>query len=234
VIRTPKRPLALGAVALLAVAGGGAAYAATSGGSDPRAALLKDAAKRLNVSPDQLRAALQGAAGDQLDQAVKDGKLTQAQADRMKARLKQDGGVPPLGALGGGFRGRFGGPGPGGPGIRLDALASYLGLTPAKLRAQLEAGKSLASVAKAQGKDEAGLKAAIVAAATTQLDQAVKDGRITAKQHDALLARLKAHVADLVQHTGPGFGPGGPHRFGDGPGHDGRGPDGWGGPPPGP
>ena len=218
-----RRPVALAAVALLAVAGGGVAYAATSG-SDPRDALLNDAAKRLNVSPDDLRAALKGAAADQLDQAVKDGKLTQKQADAMKQHLDQDGdpipfgGPPPPGAT---FH-RFGGPPEFGAavGIGLDIAAGYLDLSPAQLRKRLAGCDSLADIAKAQGKSVAGLVQALVDAEKAQLDKAVAAGDLTAKQRDMIEQDIEQRTQDLVQGKGPMLGgpcgpggPGGPRTF---------------------
>jgi hypothetical protein len=109
-----------------------------------------------------------------------------------------------------------GGGGPGhGPGPGAEAIADYLGLTAAQLRTQLESGKSLADVAKAQGKTVAGLEDAIVADATSHLDAAVADGRLTKAQEASVLAELKAHVDDMVNRVGPG--PGGPGRHGGGP-----------------
>jgi hypothetical protein len=234
--RRLKRPVALGAAGLLAVAGGGAAYAAATA-SSPRDAILKDAAQRLNVSPEKLSAALKGAFEDQLDQAVKDGKLTRQQADRIKQRIERGGGLPPFGPRFGMRGGPFGGPHDG-PRGELKAVADYLGLTPAKLFEQLRAGKTLADVAKAQGKPLAGLEQAIVAAAKARLEKAVSSGRITAQQRDMLLERLQQHVGDLVQGRLPRFGgPGMRDRgfgfgFGPPPGGWPDGPDG-GGPPPG-
>lgn len=226
--RRRKRNVAIGAVAALAVAGGGAAYAATNA-NDHRDALLRDAAGRLNVSPDALRSALEGAFGDQLDQAVEDGKLTQQQADRIKQQVREHG-LPLGGPDGrGGPPGPMGGHGgPGGPfGIGLDAAADYLGLTRAELGRQLMSGKSLAQVAKAQGKDVDGLQQALLDAAKAQLDRAVSDGKLTADQRDEILRRLQDHVDELVNDTGPrgrhgGPGPGGPPPWG-GPDHDGSG-----------
>jgi hypothetical protein len=216
--RTRKRTAAIGAAVALAVAGGGVAYAATTG-NDQRDALLRDAAQRLNVSPGELRSALEGAFGDQLDQAVKDGRLTQQQADRIKQAVR-DHGLPLGGPLGGpGGPGFAGGPMGGPPG--LDAAADYLGLTRAELGKQLMNGRSLADVAKAEGKSVDGLEQALVEAAKSDLDRAVADGRLTDSQRDELLRRLQEHVDELVNGTGPGprferhdrgpgFGPGGP------------------------
>ncbi|MBS1870785.1 MAG: hypothetical protein JSS99_14115 [Actinobacteria bacterium] len=222
-----KRIAAIGAVVALAVTGGGVAYAAATGG-DHRDAVLRDAAQRLNVTPGQLRSALAGAIGDQLDQAVRAGRLTQAQADRIKQQIARHG--VPLGGPGldgHGFGGPMGGPGHGPFGAGLDAAATYLGLTRAQLGRALMSGRSLADVARAQGKSVAGLEQALIDDATSQLDRAVTDRRLTSAQRDAILRDLRAHVADLVNGTGPG-----PGRFG----HRDRDGDhmmGPGGPPPG-
>lgn len=230
--RRRKRIAAIGAAVTLAVAGGGAAYAAATGGSQ-RDALIRDAAQRLNVTPDQLRSALQSAAADQLDQAVKDGRLTQQQADRIKQRIRQDG--LPLGAgPGPGFGHGFGGPdGPGhGPlGIGLDVAARYLGLTAEALRRHLTDGKTLAQVARDQGKSVDGLQQALIDAARARLNRAVADGRLTSAQRDDILRGLRQHIGDLVNGRLPRPGL---HRWRDGgpgmPGGDGMPP----GPPPGP
>ena len=83
------------------------------------------------------------------------------------------------------------------------AIASYLGLTPAQLRAQLRSGKTLAQIAVAQGKTVAGLEAAIYADVQAHLDQAVANGRLTATQEQAMLDELKAQLDDIVNHAVP-------------------------------
>jgi hypothetical protein len=140
--RTMRRRAAIGAAGLAALAAAGGAYAATTGsGTSERQALVNDAARRLHVTPQQLRSALQGALSDRLDAAVAAGRLTRAQADAIKRRANQHGGLPLLGGGRLGHRhGLFGG---------LDAAASYLGLTRAQLGQQLRSGKSLAAVARA-------------------------------------------------------------------------------------
>src|SRR3954453_22548417 len=191
-----KRKLAVAAAGLAVLAGGGGAYAAgttSPAGAAPKPAdhaaeqkaFLDDVAKRLNVTRDQLDAAIKGAAEARIDAAVTAGKLTKAQGEEAKQRLA-DGTGPMLG-LGRGPRGGFGHGGPGGPGhvfggLGLDAAATYLGLSEDALRTQLQNGKSLADVAKAQNKDVAGLKSAMKAAVTKQLVQAVADQKLTADQ----------------------------------------------------
>ena len=215
-----KRKLAVGAAGLAVLVGGGGAYAAGNTSTPGTAAkpadhaaeqkaFLDDVAKRLNVTRDQLDTAIKGAAEARIDAAVAAGKLTKTQGDEAKKRLAS-GGLPLLGGpgLGGGPRGG-GGPGfgHGGPGFHagfgLDAAATYLGLSEDALRTQLQSGKSLADVAKAQNKDVAGLKAAMKAAVTKQLDQAVTDKTLTADERTKILADVDKRLDDIINGTAP-------------------------------
>jgi len=195
-----KPKVIAGAVAGLAVAGGGAAVAANQLGSPKQEsqAVLNDAAKQLGVEPSALSAALKKALENRVDDAVAAGRLTKAQGDELKQRIES--GDMPL----------FGGPGPGfhhhGPFGGLDAAATYLGLTDAQLRTQLESGRSLADVAKAQGKTVDGLVQAMVGSAKKKLDAAVAAGRLTQSRADSILSELKSHTADFVNGTAPRFG----------------------------
>jgi hypothetical protein len=205
-----KNVITISAAILAAGAGAGVAIAAVGDSAKKtEQSVLDDAAKRLNVTPDALRSALGAAEDAQLDQAVKDGRLTQKQADAIKADRQQDGRV-----LGGpGIGGRHGGPdgfgGRGGfgfgpvRGAGLDAAASALGLKADELRTRLEAGKSIADVAKDQGKAIADVKSAIKEAITKQLDADVSAGRLTADQRTRALAELDQHLDDLVTRTPP-------------------------------
>jgi hypothetical protein len=213
-----KRYVLVSAAVLAAGAGGGAAIAAS--GSDDRSkaeqSILDDAAKRLNVTPDALRSALGAAEDAQLDQAVKDGKLTQAQADAIKADRAKGGQVLGGGPGVGGPHGGPGGPGrgfglPGGPGLgfkvgpggALDAAATALGLKRDDLVAKLRAGTSIADVAKAQGKSLDDVKKAITDGVTKELDQAVTDKKLTDAQRTRVLKELADHLDDLVTRTPP-------------------------------
>jgi hypothetical protein len=116
----------------------------------------------------------------------------------MKARINA-GGVPLF--FGGPHRfGDFGHRGPGGfdRGGHLSAAADYLGLTVPQLFQRLSGGKSLADVAKAQGKAVDGLKKAMLADAKTHLDQAVKDGMLTEAQAARELSELKSRIDQIV------------------------------------
>src|SRR4029078_13191356 len=84
-----KRKVAAGAGALLAVAGGGAAIAATElSPKQESQTVLNDAAKELGVSPSDLSAALKGALEQRVHAAVAAGRLTKDQGDELKQRVE--------------------------------------------------------------------------------------------------------------------------------------------------
>lgn len=214
--RILRHRLVIGGVALAFAAFGGAAYAASQSGSRPRASLLNDVAKRLNVSPQRLSSAIKGALIDRLNAAVKDRRLTRAQAKAIEHRIEQNGGPPFLFGPGpGAFAhppGHLGGPPPVGDARPLAAAASYLGLTEMQLFNELRSGHSLAQIAKARGKSVSGLQRAITATVKSRLDQAVSAGRVTKAQEQHLLSMLSSRLRDLIIRTPPAFAPwrGGP------------------------
>lgn len=119
-------------------------------------------------------------------------------------------GRPPgdRGHRGGGFGfGHGPGFGAGDRGELARTASGYLGLSERALGEQLRAGRSLADVARAQGKSVEGLQDAIVAAATTRLNRAVDDGWLGAKARDQILKELRDHVGELVAATPPAGGP---------------------------
>jgi hypothetical protein len=191
-----KNNFALAGTALAAAAFAGGAYAATQSGSSSRQQFINDVAHRLNVSPDQLSAAVKAAMIDRLNTAVKDGKLTQAQANAIEQRINQ--GQLPL------FFGHHHGFGHGVRNGELSSAAGYLGLTDAQLLTQLRTGKSLAQVAKDKGKTTAGLEQAMTTAFTTRLDKAVAAGRITKAQEHTILNRFKSRLDRRVNRAGIG------------------------------
>jgi hypothetical protein len=199
--RSTKTKIVAGAVAVAAIAGGGAAVAATQlrSPSEESQAVVNDAAAQLGVQPQALSNALKKALENRVDAAVADGRLTKEQGDALKQRIES--GQAPLFGLGGGP----GGHDRGGHLGDLDAAASYLGLTEDQLRTQLQSGKTLAEVAKAQGKSVDGLVDALVAATKKHLDDAVADGRLTQAQADQILAGMKQRITDRVNGKLPQF-----------------------------
>jgi hypothetical protein len=208
-----NRKLVIGAAGLAVLGAAGGTYAATRGsGETDRRAFLNDAAKRLDVSPNELRAALQGAFFDRLNAAVAAGRITRAEADAIKRRMKEGGGLPFLGGphpfrggphpFPGGPPHFFGGGPHAGPFLGgMDAAAKYLDLTRAQLRDRLESGKSLAQVARDRGKSVDGLEEAIEDAIRSRLDAAVAAKRLTKAQERRILSDLKSRVEDIVQRS---------------------------------
>lgn len=200
-----SKKLVIGVTGVALLGGAGAALAATQSSSTPSSqssrssrseAYISDLAKRLNVTPGTLTAAVKGADSDQINAALAAGRLTQAQATAAEQRVQLSSGVPFIGDAfgGGGARGRGG--------QREATAARYLGITETALRSDQQAGRSLATIATSTpGKSVAGLKAAIIAAETTRLGAAVSSGRITSKQEQQRLAELSSHVDALLQRT---------------------------------
>jgi hypothetical protein len=146
---------------------------------------------------------------------VSDGTLTQAQADKVAGTLDKK--MPRRGEGGKdgmrGFGGHFGGMG---MADTRDAAAKALGLTPDKLVAALEGGKSLAQVAKDQKVSVDSVVKAMVTAIESDLATAVKDGRITQAQADKMKSTLTQRITDRVNRARPARGQG--HGPGDGQG----------------
>ena len=208
-----RRKVLAGAAAALAVGGAGAGVAATkltaSSPGEESKAIVNDAAKNLGVEPSKLSAALKQAFEHRIDAAVAAGRLTKEQGEELKRRIESDD-FPLFGppAFGHGF----GAPHPFFQG--LDAAASYLGLTEEQLHNRLESGKTLAQLAKAQGKSVNGLKDALLKDAEQHLDAAVKAGRLSAAEEKRVLADLEQRLDHLVngklpdrfpRHHGFGF-----------------------------
>ena len=186
-------------------------------------------AGKLGVSADTLKADAVQVRKDMLDQAVKDGRATQAQVDQLKQQLDANKLIAPIylgpangqqapnfrgpgygGPFGPGFRGRGNGqplaPGYRGPGFgfgfgttELEAVAKVLNLSSTDLTTQLRGGKTLADIAKAQNVDQATVKQAIIDARKAAIDREVADGLITQAQATTLESRLTADNIDLTR-----------------------------------
>ena len=205
---------------------------------------LEAAAKALNLSVDELRtkledgtttiaavAAAQGVdvqtvidamvadATTHIDQGVTDGKIDEEKATEIKASLTER--ITKLVN-----EGRPAG-GPGGPEGRhhkrpsLEAAAKALNLSEDELKTKLKDGnQTIAEVAKAQDVKVQTVIDAMVADATTHIDQAVKDGKIDEAKASEIKSNLKERITKLVNEGPPARGEGGPNG---GPPADGNG-----------
>lgn len=162
-------------------------------------------AGRLGVSSDQLTAAMKQARIDVINQAVQAGRLTQERADRMIQAI-QSGQKPGMGPnqQGQGQRGQGQGAqgqrGPGGPGMMGGGgqVASILGITQEELRAEFQAGKSLAQIAQEKGISRDTLKQKLLDARKAELDAAVQAGRLTAERRDQMMQRMTANIDRML------------------------------------
>ena len=100
----------------------------------------------------------------------------------------------------------------------LATASKVLGITETELKTELEAGKSIADVAKAKNIDIATVKAALLAEAKAHIDAEVAAGKHTAAEGVTKLAEVTARIDTML--TTAGLPARGPH--GDG-GHKGKG-----------
>jgi hypothetical protein len=166
---------------------------------------LQDLARRLNVPLATLEQDQKAAREDILAQKVKDGKLTQAQADAIRQRLEAhqacsgsdrvqgDKGVVRLlvkkytAAL-------------------LNGVASGLHLSVSQLQADLHSGQTLSQIASAQKVTASQLSTIVLNAVQSTLDQARQAGDITQSQETAFLQFLRNHPNLLDRLLDRSFG----------------------------
>ena len=153
---------------------------------------LQDLAHRLGVSVSTLQQDKLGAAEDVLAQLVKDGKLTQNQANQIKQRLQSHQACTGLGK---GLWGR---------GVTLQSLKQYLPdvatqvaqglhMTSTQLVSQLQSGKSLSQIAKAQDVSSSQLQTIVTNAIQSTVNKAVSDGNLTQQQATNIMQMLQKH-----------------------------------------
>jgi len=148
-------------------------------------------AAKLGTNIDNLKAAFRDATKAVVAQRVKDGKLAQTQADQINQRidklplkgmplpvLPQQGPTPQQKIAAAAGK------------LMLDTAANTLGLSPRDLQGELRDGLTLAEIAQQKGIDPDKLKTAMLAAANTRIDAAVKNGRLTQDKADEIKAKI--------------------------------------------
>jgi hypothetical protein len=167
---------------------------------------LEHFASHLGLSVDQVKTAYSSAYNDTIDQMVKDGRLTQSQADQLKQKAAQGVTNGKLPGFGPGFRG--GGMGGGMMGhmgmlnLGPAEFAKALGMTQTDLQTELKAGKSIADVAKEKNLDINQVKQTVLADVKTQLDTAVKNNQITQAQADQRYQQYSQMLDQMVTQPG--------------------------------
>jgi polyhydroxyalkanoate synthesis regulator phasin len=173
---------------------------------------IKRLAANLGVDEQKLRDALKKTGAEVIDQAVADGKMDQAMADKIKAMIESgsfdDFDFSGMHGSGGPHEGKPGMPFSGGPasgfggfsgfGGSIEAITGFLGLSIQELMAEMSSGKSLTEVAEAHGKTRDELKAFILAEAAKGIDQAVADGKLTAEKAQKAKDQLASSIDQML------------------------------------
>ncbi len=161
----------------------------------PRQQFLERLAANLNVTPDQLTAALKTTGLQTVDDLLANGKITQAKADKLTEAINSGKGLG-LGRLRvaraaeklrGAVRKAIG-----------TSAADAIGISAGDLRAELKDGKSIADVAAEHGVALDTVKAKITSDATAKLDKLVADGKITQAREDQTLQRLADNLDKIL------------------------------------
>ncbi len=200
--------------------GAGGAIAASKSSPTLGERILARVAGHLGISTQKSGTRRTAAAVDQVDADLKAGRITKAQADELKARIKA--GNAPFFApphrfgedrgFGGGFH----------RGGHLSAAADYLGLTVPQLLQKLSGSTRRWPMSpKAQGKSVDGLKQAMLADAKKTPRPGREDGMITEAHSDKQeLSELKSRIDAIVNGTFRGTGRREEFRFRGGPDRD--------------
>jgi hypothetical protein len=154
-------------------------------------------AQKLGTTVDKLQQATTDARKDALDQAVKQGLLTQAQADRMSQRAR---GVAALASV---------------ATARLDAAAKTLGMSTSDLTTALRGGKTLLDLAREKNVDATKLRTAIAdaenlarhadIAAMRDLDEE-EPLEVEASKYDLNYIKLDGDIGCMVNGAGLAMG----------------------------
>lgn len=170
-------------------------------------AFMTNFTSRLGVDEAKLNSAFTGAVNSTADQAVRDGLVTQAEADKVKGMAQSEGfrGLVTNGFASGEDRA------PGNPGdeyanpkMALMQTMNSIGVSADDMQRGFQAGKSLVDLAREHNVDAATLKNKILQNYRSQLDTAVHNGKLTQAQADERYDAFAGQVDDIINGKGNG------------------------------
>ena len=158
-----------------------------------RQQFLDRLAQNLNVSTDQLTSALKTTQLQTVDDLLANHKITQAQADKLKAAINsgKDLGLRRLLTA----RAKIA------VAVRREIIkssADAIGISVGDLRNELKDGKSIADVASEHNVSLDTVKSKITSDVKARLDKAVANGKITQTREDQLLQRLADNLDTIL------------------------------------
>ncbi len=188
-----------GGVPALASTGGNAPATATPSANEQYCQLfVQTLAKNLHVSQSQLESATQAALRTTIEQAYKDGKITQAQETKLLNRVSQLDAHPcaAMGRMYGHHGGQYSGALANARQAILSAVAAKLNLSAATLQSDLASGQTLPQIAAAQHVSIADVNATYLSALHAQLTTAVSSGAISQQQANQAYTKVQQAVAN--------------------------------------
>jgi len=164
---------------------------------------IADLAAEQGVAVESIESAILAQMSEHLAQKVEDGDMTQEQADerlanassRISERLSQ-----PFDGQHQGRAGRRGGQLGGRQGMAV--IIEQLGITGEELRAELQAGKSIADVAAEQGVSLDTLENALMDQLSEKLAERVANGDMTQEEADEKLAEASTRIQERLTQPG--------------------------------
>ncbi len=172
--------------------------AATTGTNTYCTAYQQNLANELHISVSTLQQDQKTAIDDTINQMVKDGKLTQAQATTLEARVNAHQACtgkgkanPAAHFVTGQFLKKY-------RGDIETSVASGLHLTTAQLTTQLQSGQSLSQIATAQHVTTTQLQTIVTNAVQSALNKAVSNKDLTQTQANTFAQMMKSHPQFLA------------------------------------
>jgi len=187
-----KKVIITSSLAVLAAVGATAfLISPASAASNSTGSLISRVAQILNLDETKITDAFKQAKIEKLNQEVKDGNLTQEEADRIIQDIKDGKDFP------------MGGKRKMGMIVVGKDLADYLGVEGAELRDAIKDGKTPLEFAKEKGKTEEEVKNFLMTKETERIDNLLKNGKITQERADEMKKNLSSHIDSMLAGKKP-------------------------------